>query len=86
MTALPPGIEDGQLEQLLVESNASVACTRSLLTALTSGRIELPEVTSHALAPQPALVPPAVDAQQARLRQRLEKASQILKEKRARVH
>ena len=83
MTALPPGVEDEELEQLLVESNASVACTRSLLTALTSGRIELPEVTSCALTPRPAVVPPAVDVQQARLRQRLEKAGQILKEKRA---
>jgi len=86
VTALPPGIEDQQLEQLLVESNASVACTRSLLIVLTSGRIELPVVTSHELATQPALVPPPVDVQQERLQHRLRKASQILKEKRARVH
>jgi DEAD/DEAH box helicase domain-containing protein len=86
VTALPSGIEDQQLEQLLVESNAAVACTRSLLTALLHGRIELPEVLSRELTPQPALVPPAVDAEQERLRLRLAKAGRILKEKRARIH
>ncbi|MEO2045521.1 MAG: DEAD/DEAH box helicase [Pirellulales bacterium] len=86
VTSLPPGIEDEQLEQLLVETNASVACTRSLLIALTRGRIELPEVTSHELTPQPGTVPPPIDTLQVRLQQRMEKASQILKDKRARIH
>jgi hypothetical protein len=75
-----------QLEQLLVESNASVACTSSLLTALLSGEVALPEVAFHELATMSGVVPPEPDADMERLKQRLGKAGEILKQKRARVH
>ena len=50
VTALPPGVADEELERLLVESNAAVACTRSLLTALLTGEVVPPDVTFHAIA------------------------------------
>jgi DEAD/DEAH box helicase domain-containing protein len=86
VTALPPGVEDTELEQLLVESNASVACTSSLLTALLSGEVVLPDVAFHELAAMSGVVPPEPDADMERLKQRLGKAGEILKQKRARVH
>lgn len=86
VTALPPGVEDTELEQLLVESNASVACTSSLLTTLLEGEVVLPDVSFHELAAMSGVVPPEPDADMERLKQRLGKAGEILKQKRARVH
>lgn len=84
--ALPPGVAEEELERLLVESNASVACTRSLLTALLTGAMVPPEITVHQLPPASALVPPEPDPEMQRLKQRLGKASLILQNKRARLH
>lgn len=86
VTALPPGVEDTELEQLLVESNASVVCTCSLLTALLTGEVEVPEVTFHELPTMSGVTAPEPDADLERLKQRLGKAGEILKQKRARVH
>lgn len=86
VTALPPGVEDEELEQLLVESNASVECTRSLLSALITGEIVLPEVTEFTLEERVSIEPPEVDEEQERLKSRLGKASRILQQKRARQH
>jgi DEAD/DEAH box helicase domain-containing protein len=86
VTALPPGVTDKELEQLLVESNAAVACTRSLLTALLSGEVVPPQITFHQLPPANLIVPPEPNAELQRLKQRLGKASSILQNKRARLH
>jgi len=86
VTALPPGVEDTELEQLLVESNASAACTSSLLTALLTGKVAPPEVTFHELPALSGVAAPEPDADMERLKQRLGKAGEILKQKRARVH
>jgi DEAD/DEAH box helicase domain-containing protein len=86
VTSLPPGVADEDIEQLLVESDASVACTRSLLTALLTGEIVLPDVTSHELEQSQQVEPPQLDPDLERLKQRLGKASKILQDKRARVH
>ena len=86
VTALPPGVDDEELEQLLVESNAAVACTRSLLIALLTGRIELPEVCSFELEPTAPITVPASDVEGLRLAQRLGKAAEILRNKRNREH
>ena len=86
VTALPPGVADEDLEQLLVESNASVACTRSLLTALLTGEVVLPDVTYHEVARSAPVTPPELDPELERLKQRLGKASKILQDKRARIH
>ncbi|MBP87337.1 MAG: ATP-dependent helicase [Planctomycetaceae bacterium] len=86
VTALPPGVADEDLEQLLLESNASVACTRSLLTALLTGKVMAPDIKYHEVAPPIEITLPEQDLEAQRLQQRLGKASQILQGKRARVH
>lgn len=86
VTSLPPGINDTELEQLLVESNAAVACTQSLIHTLLTGEILLPEVTESQLTTQPPVIPPEEDADAIRLRERLGKAGRILQQKRARLH
>jgi DEAD/DEAH box helicase domain-containing protein len=86
VTSLPPGVADEDLEQLLVESNASVACASSLLTSLLTGRVVLPDVTYHQVVPTEAVRPPELDPELERLKQRLGKASKILQGKRARSH
>lgn len=86
VTALPPGVADEDLEQLLVESNASVACTRSLLTALLAGELVLPDVAYHEVARSAPVSPSELDPDLERLKQRLGKASKILQDKRARIH
>lgn len=86
VTALPPGVSDEDLERYLVESNASVECARSLLTALLTGEIVPPQVTMHEVATQPPIEPPLPDPELERLKLRLGKASQILQNKRARTH
>lgn len=86
VTSLPPGVEDEELEQLLVESNASVECTKSLIAALLTGKVELPEVTQFEIAERVAVIPPDVDEEFEKLVGRLGKASGILKKKRERIH
>ena len=86
VTSLPPGIEDEDLEQLLVESNASVACTRSLITALLTGEVIIPEITQFALEEKVAVIPPDVDEEFEKLKDRLGKAGKILQQKRSRIH
>ena len=86
VTALPTGVDDPELEQLCLESNASVECTRSLLSALLTGEVALPNVTLHELPATPEITPPEPDLEQQRLKQRLGKAAKILQQKRARVH
>ena len=86
VTSLPPGVEDEELEQLLVESNASVACTQSLITALLTGEIVLPEITEFALEEKDSIIPPEPDEEFEKLKKRLGKAGKILQQKRARLH
>lgn len=86
VTALPPGVGDAELEQLLVESNAAAACTRSLLTVLLTGRVELPEIEYFELPPPVDFTPPPPDMEQVRLQQRLNAAAEILRQKRSRTH
>ena len=86
VTSLPPGVEDEELEQLLVESNASVACTQSLIKSLLTGEVHLPEVTEFAIAEKVAVIPPDVDEEYEKMVDRLGKASKILQSKRQRIH
>lgn len=86
VTSVPPGVQDEDLQQLLVESNASVVCTNSLITALLTGEIILPQITDFDLQKQQPVEPPEVDAELEKLKQRLSKASRILQQKRARTH
>ncbi|MDA7977717.1 MAG: DEAD/DEAH box helicase [Pirellulales bacterium] len=86
ITPLPPGVNDEDLEQLLVETNAALACTKSLLTALVNGSVELPEVLRHEIPNSPRRDPPEPDREMLRLKDRLAKANRILDRKRSRVH
>ncbi len=86
ITPLPPGVSDEDLELLLVETNAALACTDSLLTALLTGEVQLPQVLRHELPRGPRMDPPEPDEEMLRLKQRLGKASKILAQKRSRVH
>ena len=86
VTSLPPGVDDEELEQLLVESNASVECTKSLITALLTGETVLPSVTEFEIDQRVEVVPPEPDEEMEKLKARLGKASGILKKKRERIH
>ena len=86
VTALPPGVEDAELEQLLIETNAAVACTKSLLDTMLSGELVLPEIVQFEVGRQTRIDPPEEDAEMKRLKARLSKAGEILKKKRARIH
>ena len=84
--ALPPGITDEELEELLSESNASVACTASLITALLTGEVVAPEIIEFEINDHPPVIPPEPDEDAIKLAARLGKASEILKRKRDRLH
>lgn len=86
VTSLPPGVDDEALEALLVESNAAVACTKSLLIALLTGEVLDPEITFHELAAGPTVEPSPPNEEMLRLKKRMAQASKILQDKRARVH
>lgn len=86
VTSLPPGVEDEELEQLLTESNASVVCTDSLITALLTGQVVLPNVTEFEIDQPVKIDPPEVDQDYERLKHRLGRAGRILQDKRARQH
>lgn len=84
--AVPPGVDDTELEQLLIESNASVACTKSLLETLLSGSVVLPKVTNHELPTRIRVDAPDDDVDLIKLKERLGHAGKILQRKRSRIH
>ena len=63
-----------------------VACTSSLIKALLTGEIDLPDVVQVEIAAQLGVIPPAPDEEHEKLKNRLANASRILKSKRARIH
>ncbi len=83
---LPPGVNDEELEDYLIESNAAVACTRSLLTALLEGKVQLPKISVTQRARGPGGTPPPVDEEAVKLERRLTRSAQILRRKREREH
>lgn len=82
---LPPGVDSRELEDLLIESDAAVQCTRSLMTALLEKRIVLPEVTVSS-TPLVRHEAPAEDPEKARINRKLNRAARILRDKRERLH
>ena len=84
--AVPPGVDDTELEELLVESNASVACTMSLINTLLSGSVVMPVVANHELPNRTRIDAPEEDPDLIKLRERLGQAGKILKKKRSRIH
>lgn len=86
VTANPTGLENTDLQELLEESNASVACTRSLIQALLTGNFDLPEVILHKQAPPKKVDKVELDPETIKLQKRLNRASSILQKKRDRVY
>jgi ATP-dependent helicase YprA (DUF1998 family) len=83
---LPPGVDNVELTELLVESDASMACTRSLLNALLDGAVQLPQITVVRRPREAAVEAPGEDPDLVRLTQRLGRAAGILRQKRERLH
>ena len=83
---LPPGIADEELEALLVESNASVACSNSLLTILLDGIMLKPQIQIVSLPPAQEISAPEPDLDAIRMKEKLQRASRVLKKKRERLH
>jgi ATP-dependent helicase YprA (DUF1998 family) len=83
---LPPGIEEEELQELLVESDAAIACTKSFLQLLLTGEIILPVVTIQKRILPANPQPPKIDEELLRLRSRLGRAAGIIERKRAREH
>ena len=83
---LPPGVDNEELEDLLVESDASVRCTASLLDTLLHGTVAVPEVTVLRSTLEKAVNPTPPDEEAVKLQRRLTTASKILQKQRGRTH
>lgn len=83
---MPPGVEDEALTHLMIESNAAVACTESLLIHWIEGRIVRPEIKEVQMPLSEKIEPEPVDEQRLKMRRRLGKAADILKKHREREH
>ncbi len=83
---LPPGISNESLESLLVQTDASLRCTESLLAALTTGVTSVPVIRSVAMALERPVEAPPRDLEKIKLEQKISRASAILKAKRERLH
>ncbi|MFW6414441.1 MAG: DEAD/DEAH box helicase [Verrucomicrobiota bacterium] len=83
---LPPGVNSEELEELLIESDAAVVCTKSLLEALIEGVVKVPEVRELRHRRARSLEPAGVDEEQEKTRRRLERASVNLRKSRGREH
>lgn len=84
--SLPPGVSNEELENFLIESNASLECAKSLLVYLLEGRIILPEVEVSRERLSPAVSAVNEDAVRVDARRKLSRASGILRQKRKREH
>ncbi len=82
---LPPGVDSRELEDFLVESNAAVVCTRSLLSALLEKRIVVPEISINRTPLARSDAPPE-DIEKKRMTGKLNRAARILRDKRERLH
>jgi DEAD/DEAH box helicase domain-containing protein len=86
VTPLPPGVNDEELESFLVESNAAVMCTRSLLKVLIHGKIEVPEIKIEKSPISPVRQMAQEDQDLIKLNARLTKSAKIMKKKREKLH
>ncbi len=82
---LPPGVENKELTDFLVESNGTVACTHSLLESLLHHKFYLPKITSF----KSEIVKESgagVDSDLLKLKSRLKRANGMLKKKKNKIH
>ncbi|MBN1531717.1 MAG: DEAD/DEAH box helicase [Spirochaetes bacterium] len=83
---LPPGVDSEQLERFLVESDAAVRCTSSLLRFLLEGTVEVPSVTLRETELLPPVERREPDRERERLAAKLDRAAAMLQKKRERLH
>jgi len=83
---LPPGVNDEDLELFLVESNAVRVCTLSYLDALLDGTVAVPEVKTVTRDWDQRVTAPEPDTEAIRLREKLNRAADALREKRKREY
>jgi len=83
---LPPGVNDEDLELFLVESDAVRVCTLSYLDALLDGTVAVPEVKTVTRDWETRVTAPEPDAEEVRLRDKLNRAADALREKRRREY
>ncbi|MDC0255359.1 DEAD/DEAH box helicase [Bacteriovoracales bacterium] len=83
---LPPGVQDEDLEQWLIETNTSLASTKSLLTNIKKGKIVIPKIETSKRKNEISLTPPPEAKELIKLQHRLGKAAKSLNKKREREH
>ncbi|MFC1762606.1 DEAD/DEAH box helicase [Planctomycetota bacterium] len=83
---LPPGVDNEDLALLFVESNAAVTCSLSLLAWLLDGEQIVPDVVIVKKPLQDAVEKRQPDIEAIKLNNRLQKASELLRKKRERLH
>ncbi len=82
---IPPGVDSAEMEEFMVESNAAVECTRSLLDSMLGNGIRIPDIRVIR-KPIDAGRVPVPDIEGARLMKKLGRAAKILNERRERLH
>lgn len=87
VTPQPPGIQNIELEELLVTSNASVACTLSLIQFILTGNLEVPEIRFEKIFvnSKNSFEDEKLENEK-KLMNRLERAASILEKKKNRIH
>lgn len=83
---LPPGVENNELADFLIESNGAVACTSAMLHHLLSGKITMPKINTEKRIISSKISPVLEDMEKLKNVQRLKKAAKLLKKKRERQH
>lgn len=83
---LPPGVNDEDLELFLVESDAVRVCTLSYLDALLDGTVAVPQVKTVTRDWDQPVEAPAPDTETIRLRAKLNRAADALRDKRRREY
>ena len=83
---IPPGINQEDLVDFMIESNASIACANSLITALIDDIIELPKIKSVKLNISTPVTKPPPDIEKIKMQKKLGKAARMLTKKREREH
>ncbi|MBN2160010.1 MAG: DEAD/DEAH box helicase [Spirochaetes bacterium] len=82
---LPPGVDSRELEEFMIESNAGVECTRSLIAALLEKTTIMPDIrVSRTQLPRRET--PQEDIEMKWVSRKLGRAARILSDKRERLH
>ncbi len=83
---LPPGIDDQELAEFLVVSDAALQCSLSLIHALLYREIRIPQITYVEIESRPAMPEPEIDLEKQKLDRKLNRAARVLDKKREREY